>query len=786
MTDVAPSLGVSGGAHTIGSAWGDMDNDGFLDLFVGNFSHSGQETAQFLRNPGAGGGAFQLMDTLDGGDWQESYASPAMGDYDNDGDLDLFFTAVYGGDNSRLYRNDGNWNFTNVTAAMGLDGLGTYQAGWADVDNDGDLDLVTAGRLFINDSQSNGNHWLKVHLEGDGETINSSAIGAQVRVYANGEILTRQVEVGTGAGNQNDLTLHFGLGSHSGPVNVEILWPEGTIETIDNVQIDQLFQWAPGGGGDIFVGPGNDWNDDANWLSGTSPGDTATVTRLFVQDGATLNYTSQQGVTRVTGEGSQFSVGRPGKGNAIINITGGSLILSSEEDAIIGAATDATFGLGFITVSDEGRLIAIAPLRLGDRAAGRGYLVISDDGRAIILDDLTLGSNGGTGKVTLNGNASLTVGGLIVNDGNLSFSSQGEAGLRVIGQNSIYYQSQVALGNIRVDGVAVSEPFDSVFWVENDKIVLASSFNEGFRGPGNDWNDDANWIDGSSPGDGATIDDVLYVLDGGTVNYTSAQGTTIVTGRFGLGRADAGNGTMNISGGTLLVNSSAEALIGTGGVNGLSHGFLYISDGGAFISNGQVVLGDEAVGVMSISQQGRAQITGDLLIGNEGGKGMVILADSGSLSTAGLVFSNGWINFNSSSYSSLSVTGQDQTFFESLVADQWIRVGGNAVETFADFFWVDGDTLRLLTPPIPGDINIDGRVDAADAAILVANWQTLSGATRAEGDLNDDGRVDDADATILAANWSPGVAAEAAVPEPGTLVLLAGMLAAAGWRRRRK
>ena len=100
---------------------------------MGNFSHSAsyQDRPQFLRNPGAAGGAFQLMKTLDGADWQESYASPALGDYDNDGDLDLFFTTVYGGDAPRLYRNDGNWNFTNVTAAKGLAGLGeTYQAAW--------------------------------------------------------------------------------------------------------------------------------------------------------------------------------------------------------------------------------------------------------------------------------------------------------------------------------------------------------------------------------------------------------------------------------------------------------------------------------------------------------------------------------------------------------------------------------------------------------------------------------------------------------------------------------
>jgi len=250
IADVAPAYGVAGtnqqGAygHTIGSAWGDFDNDGHLDLFVGNFSHSPsyQDRSQFLRNLGpAGAYHFQLKDSLDGADWQESYATPALGDYDNDGDLDLFITTVYGGDYPRLYRNDGNWQFTNVTNSVGLAGLGsTMQAAWADVDNDGDLDLISNSKLFINDSQSNGNHWLKIRLVGDGVIVNRSAIGAQVRIFADGQILTRQVEGGTGEGNQNDLVLHFGLGQYDTPVDVEILWPNGLTQTLTSVSVDEL------------------------------------------------------------------------------------------------------------------------------------------------------------------------------------------------------------------------------------------------------------------------------------------------------------------------------------------------------------------------------------------------------------------------------------------------------------------------------------------------------------------------------------------------------------------
>ena len=254
FTNVGPEAGVQGiddgwtysYGHTIGSAFGDMDDDGHIDLFVGNFSHSPawQDRARAYRNLGPDEKwKFQEMKVWQGNDWQESYASPVFGDIDNDGDLDLFFTTVYGHNHSRLYRNDGNFNFVNVTDAWGLGGLApSYQAAFADVDGDGWLDLLTSGRLFRNPGGMH--HYLKVRLEGVGH-YDAAAIGAQARIRLEGRTLTRHVGAAVGEGNQNEQVIHFGLGEHQGPVTLEIRWPDGKVQEVISQEVDRTITVRP-------------------------------------------------------------------------------------------------------------------------------------------------------------------------------------------------------------------------------------------------------------------------------------------------------------------------------------------------------------------------------------------------------------------------------------------------------------------------------------------------------------------------------------------------------------
>jgi hypothetical protein len=136
LTAVAPGLAaVARGA----AAWGDLDNDGDLDLLLTGTTTAATHDTRLYRNDGAG-----QFTELAGGLPATRDGSAAWADSDNDGDLDL----LIGGDGpsgalARLYVNDGQGQFTD--AAAGLPALGAGRLAWGDADNDGDPDVLLAG-----------------------------------------------------------------------------------------------------------------------------------------------------------------------------------------------------------------------------------------------------------------------------------------------------------------------------------------------------------------------------------------------------------------------------------------------------------------------------------------------------------------------------------------------------------------------------------------------------------------------------------------------------------------
>lgn len=238
---------------SISGSWGDVDNDGDQDLFVANSGYFKELNNQLFINDGHG--SFSLMlegvAVKDGGC---SYGS-AFGDVDNDGDLDLLVSNGFSESNlaDRLYLNDGAGHFSLAANAFSeMPEYCSFGAAFGDLDNDGFLDLVIAHcnnntklerENSVYRNQGNENQWIKFSLEG--QTSNRSAIGARIQVTtkSRGKMIhqTRVIESQSGYCGQNSMIAHFGLKSEKDVLEVRIFWPSGQISMLENLESNQQY-----------------------------------------------------------------------------------------------------------------------------------------------------------------------------------------------------------------------------------------------------------------------------------------------------------------------------------------------------------------------------------------------------------------------------------------------------------------------------------------------------------------------------------------------------------------
>jgi len=231
---------------------GDYDNDGLFDFFVTNYQW---ETNSLYRNLGNG---FFADITFQSGLGVPSLKFLAWGtvffDYDNDGHRDIFvanghlddnielFDAVTYEQQNQLFRNEGQGRFADMSERAGP-GLRLKQvsrgAAVGDYDNDGDLDVVVTNNnqpaVLLRNEGGNQNHWLSFRLLGG-----SGAVGAEVRITTADRMQMDVVRTGSSYMCQNALRPFFGLGTHTRADQVEIRWPSGAVQRLENVAADQI------------------------------------------------------------------------------------------------------------------------------------------------------------------------------------------------------------------------------------------------------------------------------------------------------------------------------------------------------------------------------------------------------------------------------------------------------------------------------------------------------------------------------------------------------------------
>jgi hypothetical protein len=249
-----PPLTTDGG-DSWSASWGDFDNDGDLDLIVGN-QHG--ETNFFYRNELTETGSVGFSSITDQKPAMNTgwTASTHWADWDNDADLDLVFANGWAAfatkrQKNYYYRNDGDiLNRANATA-VSADTAWAYGAAWGDYDDDGDLDFAVANWwgtgetnfLYRNEAQTTGNHWLRVRCVG--VQSNRSGIGARITVTAvvGGSPVTQLREI-TGADGYCSQTLeaHFGLGDAAQAETIVVRWPSGGTQTLTAVPADQVLE----------------------------------------------------------------------------------------------------------------------------------------------------------------------------------------------------------------------------------------------------------------------------------------------------------------------------------------------------------------------------------------------------------------------------------------------------------------------------------------------------------------------------------------------------------------
>jgi enediyne biosynthesis protein E4 len=224
--NLARDMGVELGGWSFGAQFGDLNNDGNLDLYLTNgyISLSRSKSYWYDFSRVAGGNSKIIADAAD---WP-AFQGRSLSGYQQ----------------KKVWINDGAAKFVEVAQAVGAtDIYDGRSVALVDLWNRGVLDVLVANQrgplLIYKNTVRSENQWLELALEGT--KSNRSAIGARVTVFWNGRQQVQEVSGGTGFAAQNDRRLHFGLGKDAQIEKAVVRWPSGAVQTITNLVPGKLY-----------------------------------------------------------------------------------------------------------------------------------------------------------------------------------------------------------------------------------------------------------------------------------------------------------------------------------------------------------------------------------------------------------------------------------------------------------------------------------------------------------------------------------------------------------------